>query len=213
MPRKNVQPLPILKAAMALADECGWAQVSLRDIAARADVPFSELYALAPGKGAVIALFRRHIDTAMLRAVEAEAETPPGAAELSVRDRLFDILMARLDALTPYRAGARAVFAALACDPLAIVCDRPSRDRSMRAVLEAAGIDTAGLRGAVRVQALAFVWGDVFRVWIKEGAGDQSKTMARLDRDLAKLDALARRVECCAPPAPPLTGAKREASQ
>ncbi len=193
MPRKSIQPLDLLKAAMALSAERGWPRVTLFDIAERAKMPFSELYKLAPSKHAVIALFRRHIDQEMLRAVEAEREAPSEGAEMSIRDRLFDILMARFDALAPYRDGVKSIFSALACDPLALACDCPSRERSMRAVLEAVGVDTGGFSGVVRVQVISLVWIDAFRVWLEEGEGDHGKTMARLDQDLAKTEALARK--------------------
>ncbi len=197
MPRKSTKTLDLIKAALALSAERGWVRVTLNDIAERAKTPFSELYQHAPGKHALIALFRRHIDQEMLRAIEAERESPPGGAEISVRDRLFDVLMARFDALAAYREGVRSIYDALACDPVALACDRPSQERSMRAVLEAAGVDASGLCGHAKVQVISLVWLDSFRVWLKEGDGDHAKTMARLDKDLAKTEAFARKFESC----------------
>jgi hypothetical protein len=60
-------------------------------------------------------------------------------------------------------------------------------------MLEAAGIDSSGIAGALRVRGLAFVWGAAFRVWLEDGE-DQSKTMAELDRRLRDGAAFLERV-------------------
>jgi hypothetical protein len=62
----------------------------------------------------------------------------------------------------------------------------------MASTLEAAGIDSSGIRGLVRAKALATAWLPALRVWLSDESDDHAATMASLDRGLRRLDAVAR---------------------
>ena len=51
-------------------------------------------------------------------------------------------------------------------------------------MLEAAGVDTNGFRGAIRVMGLKVVYIKALRAWIKDEGDDMPKTMASLDKSL-----------------------------
>jgi hypothetical protein len=70
----------------------------------------------------------------------------------AARERLFDVLMRRLDAMAPYRESLREIAAWLRRDPLAALAFNPSMVNSMRFMLEAAGIDSEGVAGAIKLQ-------------------------------------------------------------
>ncbi len=84
-------------------------------------------------------------------------------------------------------------------DPLAIVCQlgQPFR-RSMVWMLEAAALDSAGLRGAVRVRGLGLLYLSVLRVWLDDDSEDLSRTMAALDKRLKRIDRLLGAMPACA---------------
>ena len=63
--------------------------------------------------------------------------------------------------------------------------------RSMSWMLEAAGMDTGGARGAMRVAGLSGVYLKTLKVWKKDDSPDLSKTMAALDKDLNRLEQFA----------------------
>jgi AcrR family transcriptional regulator len=120
-------------AALALAAERPWREVSLRQIAERAGVSFPDLYAEAPGKTRLVRALSRRLDRAALDT----AATPSDDAH----DRLFDAAMARIEAMEPHRAALRAI--ARDESPLAIAARFPF---TARAILEAAGVPATAPR-------------------------------------------------------------------
>ena len=89
---------------LKLAAERRFEDIAIREIAAEAGVSLADFRDAFPSKGATLAGFSRRIDRAVLA-------TPLGElANSSARDRLFDVLMRRLDAMAPYRAALRGHF-------------------------------------------------------------------------------------------------------
>ncbi len=172
----------VIAAAMRLAAERGWRHVALADIARAADISLATLHAHFPTRAAILNAFIAGIDETTLSAAPA--------AEDSVRDRLFDLLMRRFDALRPHKAGVRAVLAAAICDPPAAACLGLRLFRSMTWIAEAAGVASAGPLGLLRVKALAAAYAMVLRTWLDDESEDQSLTMAALDRALKRLEML-----------------------
>ncbi len=91
----------IVDALMKLAAERRFEDISISDIAKAAGVTLADFRDAFPSKGAVLAGFSRRIDRAVLEQDTGEL------ADESARERLFDILMKRLEAMTPYRDGVR----------------------------------------------------------------------------------------------------------
>jgi len=178
----------VVDAALALAAERGWRRTSLADIAAAAELPLAELYRLYPSKGAILAAFVARIDRAMLEGGATEGE--------GARDRLFEALMRRFEALGPHRAGVEAILRDCGADPLATLCGAKRLLRSMAWVLEAAGIPAQGIAGRVRAKALAGLYLATLRVWLGDESADLSRTMANLDKGLHRLERMA---EICRP--------------
>ena len=152
MAKKIDVPKAAMDAALTLAALQGWRHTTLRDIADTAKLPLSELYQHYPSKGAILAAIMRRTDQTLLRAADL------GEGEL-VRDRLFDVIMQRFDAMADHRDAIRAIVKDMGRDPLAMVCQlgQPFR-RSMVWMLEAAALDSGGLRGAVRVRGLGLLF-------------------------------------------------------
>jgi AcrR family transcriptional regulator len=175
---------PVLDAAMRLAAAQGWRGLTLAEIADAAGLTLADLYARYPSRQAILEAIRRAADRAML-AGGAVADGP-------ARDRLFEVLMRRFDALGRWRPGIAAVIEDASRDPIALICGGTGALASMAVALEAAGLDSAGLRGLVRAKALAAVWLPALRVWLSDETGDHAATMATLDKGLRRLDAVAR---------------------
>lgn len=171
-------------AAMRLAAEQGWNRLTLASIADAANMPLVDLYRRFTTKQAILDGMRKAVDHAML----AGGAVPEGPA----RDRLFEVLMRRFDALAPWREGIAAVVEAQSRDPLSAICSGFGAVASMAAALEAAGLDSSGLRGLVRSKALLAVFLPALRVWLTDESADRSATMASLDKGLRRLDAAAR---------------------
>lgn len=182
-PEKDIR-LQAVEAALALAAELGWENVTLRDVAARSEVSLEDMHTHFEDRGDIICSLGRMIDRRVLAGISADRE-----GEESVRERLFDLLMDRFDALNDYRDGVHAVLRSFRYDPKQIVISMPHVCRSMGWMLEAAGADTAGLSGAVKVAGLTGIYLKVLRVWAEDESPDLSKTMAALDKALDRAEA------------------------
>jgi len=170
----------IVDATMALAARRRFEDVTIRDIAAEAGVSLADFRDAFPSKGAVLGGLNRRIDREVLK-------TPLGElSQSSPRDRLFDVLMRRLDAMAPYRDGLREINGWLRRDPSALMAMNQLTVNSMRFMLEAAEIDADGPAAAVKLQGLALAWSRVMATWFDDSAPDYSKTMAALDRELSR---------------------------
>ena len=110
----------------------------------------------------------------------------------AARDRLFDVLMRRLDALQPHRAGILRFLREMPRDPgLAALLAAPLA-QSMRWMLDAAEIEAdAGLRRVLAL-GLAGVWLGTLRAWAEDESEDLGHSMAALDRLLDRAGQIAR---------------------
>jgi len=172
----------IIDAALACIARQGWRRLSLADIAAEAGLPILRVYRLYSSKPAILCRFFRRIDEAVLAApLEGEPDERP-------RDRVFDLLMRRFDALQPYRAALDVLAHELPTDPLAALAAAAGLLRSMRWMLEAAGISGEGLGGAVAVKLTAAAYLATLRVWRRDESPDLAPTMAALDRRLRGIE-------------------------
>ena len=134
---------------MALIAEQGWRGVSLAAVAEAAGLTTLQVYRIFPSKAAILAGLFRRIDEAVLAApLEAEDGERP-------RDRVFDLLMRRFDALQPYREGLGRLRRELPFDPPSALCAGAALLGSMRWMLDGAGIATAGIGGIVAVKLTA----------------------------------------------------------
>ena len=170
----------IVDALMALAAERRFEDIAIRDICVAAKVSLADFRDAFPSKGAVLAGFARRIDRAVLSQSDEEIsrEAP--------RERLFDVLMRRLDALAPYREALREITGWLRRDPVAALAMNQSVVNSMRFMLEAAGVDSQGMAGAIKLQGLALAWARIVAAWLEDSEPELSKTMAELDRELTR---------------------------
>jgi AcrR family transcriptional regulator len=186
MAGKRVDPLKrLVEAALALAAEKPWATISLADIAAKAELPLSAVHAHAPSKAHLVQAYLRQIDAAVLAG-------PSPTLEDSVRDRLFEVLMRRIDAIRPHKAAVASIVDGLAVDPVAALCGWPAFLRSMSWMLEAAGLDASGLKGALRARGLTLVWLATLRTFLKDDSEDLGPTMAQLDKALKRAEPFGR---------------------
>jgi AcrR family transcriptional regulator len=172
----------IIDAALARIAQDGWQRLSLAAIAGEAGLPILRVYRNFRSKQAILCGFLRRIDEAVL------AEPPPAEDDERPRDRLFDLMMRRFDALRPYKSVLDVLRRELPGDPAAALCVAVSLLRSMRWMLEAADITTGGVRGAFAVKLTGAAYLAVMRVWRRDDAPDLGQTMAALDGRLRRIE-------------------------
>ena len=172
----------LLGAAFALAGAGGWSAVSVAEAARSANLDLARARERFPGRAAILLRFGRLADQTAL------AQTP---VEGTVRDRLFYLLMQRIDVMQAHRAGVLALMGQLPTQPGTAALLACATRRSMRWLLDAAGVPTAGLRGALRVRGLCGVWLWAMRAWQRDETEDMSATMSALDTALQRAERLA----------------------
>ena len=145
----------LLAAAFALIGDDGWRGFSFAALARRTGVSRVEIYRQFRSRDALLAALHRRADEAMMAVDDAELEGLPP------RDRVFELLMRRLEALVPYRAG----LARLA---------RDGRGRRR------------GLRACVARRPLGLAYLRALQVWFEFEGIDLGKTMAELDKQLRR---------------------------
>lgn len=174
----------LVDAALATAAEGGWRRATLDGIARRARVAPGAARAAFRTPEDVLDAFSAGVDAAALAEVGAEdlAAVPP-------RERLLELLLCRLDRLEPRLDALRGLAAAALASPVAGFRAACRVERSMGAMLDAAGLAGAGLMRAARARILALVWLRALRRRLR--GADADAVLAGLDRDLRRLDRLA----------------------
>jgi AcrR family transcriptional regulator len=170
----------IIRAFMQLLAEKPIERIDLNEVAKRATVSLSRLRGEFDSTLSILAAHMKDIDRAVLDGSDADmAEEPP-------RDRLFDVLMRRLEALAPYKSAVGSLMRSAMCNPGLALALNGLGVRSMRWMLTAAGINTSGGKGAFRAQGLALIFARVLRVWVHDDDPGLARSMAELDRGLTR---------------------------
>ncbi len=179
----------IVDALMTLATERLWEQISLADVAGRASVSLAQFRDAFPSKGAILGAFSRRIDRIVL---EGTSDDLSGESE---KDRLFDVLMRRFDAMAPYKPALKNINDWAMHEPSALPALNQLAINSLRFMLEAAGLSSEGPLGALKLQGLALAWTHVFHIWLNDETPDQAATMAALDKEVSRGEAFVARAE------------------
>ncbi len=166
----------LVAAAMKLAAERPWREVTLPDIASAANVSLVDVRNEFDTKGDVLAAFVRMVDDAVL------ARVPQRSGSQPARDALFEVVMSRFDVLAAYKPALKSIAAAWPTDP-SLVCAIGRRRRGC-CVPPASAAKVSN--GQVRAAGLGAVYASVYRTWLGDDDPGLAKTMAALDRRLRR---------------------------
>lgn len=175
----------IIAALLALLAEKSIEQIGMTEIAKEAGVSLAQLRGAFSSPLAILAAYLKDIDRAVL------AEDFSDLAEEPARERLFDVLMRRIEKLAPHREAIRSLMrSARRNAPLGLALNGLAV-RSQKWMLTVAGINASGPRGSLRAQGLALLFSSVLRTWVRDDDPGLARTMAALDRALARGQRLA----------------------
>jgi AcrR family transcriptional regulator len=170
----------IIAAFLDLLAEKRFEQIGFADIAAGAGVSLPELRAEFASTLAILAAHIKAIDRAVLAEDFSDMEEEPA------RERLFDVLMRRLETLKPHREAVHSLLRSVRCNPPLVVALNGLAVRSQQWMLTAAGINASGPLGMMRAQGMALLFASVLRTWVNDDDPGLARTMAALDRSLAR---------------------------
>jgi len=172
-----------LRSFLALLAERPFARIALGDVAEHCGVSLAQMRASFASPLDLLAAFFRATDRHVL------SEGGPDAEELAgegPKERLFEVLMRRLDALEPHKEAVRSLRRSARLDPLLALHLLRLSEGSQRWMLASAGIDCTGLAGSIRAKGLAVLFARVLGVWLEDEDPGLARTMAALDQELAR---------------------------
>jgi AcrR family transcriptional regulator len=197
----------IIDALMTLASDMRWDQITLSMITAKADVSLADLRDHYPSKGAILGGFAKRIDRIVLDGTGDDMLGEPA------RERVLDIMMRRLDALAPYKAGLKEIRNATRRDPLMLAALNQLALNSWRYMLAAADIETEDELGLLRIQGAALVFVRTLDTWFDDEGEDLARTMAKLDKELGNGEKIMGRLQDLQRLAAPFRGFFRAAME
>jgi AcrR family transcriptional regulator len=181
-PRGTTDRDKAVDALMALLAEHSFEEIGLAEVAGRAGLKLSELRAEFGSTLAIVAGHIKDIDRAVLAGGSGDM------AEEPARERLFDVLMRRIEALAPYKEAVRSLLRSARRNPGLALALNAMAVRSQQWMLEAAGIGAHGPRGALRAQGAALMFARVLGVWFDDDEPGLDRTMAALGHGLASAE-------------------------
>ena len=187
----------IIESFMDLLGRKPIEEIGFAEIAAAAGTSLTQLRGLFGSKLAILAGHIKQIDQRVLAGGDGEM------VEEAPRERLFDVLMRRIELLEPRKAAVRSLMRSCRRQPGLALALNGLAVRSQHWMLTAADLDAGGPRGAARAQGLALLFASVLRTWVHDDDPGHARTMAALDRALARgqrlsgfLDNLSRIPNC-----------------
>jgi ubiquinone biosynthesis protein COQ9 len=182
----------ILKSAFTLAAEKGWDNTSLEDIAQKAGVAVEVLRGYeCNDKSDIVKMFNNMTDDKVIKqylALEKQGDFD-GYDE---RERLFEILMLRMEALNENREGVKAIYAKTGTNLLGHF---PNLRRSMGEMLETVGVDTSDLKkGEAKILGLVGVYSLAIKAWSKDETEGLNQTVKSLHNNLHRVEKWSRKI-------------------
>ncbi len=170
----------LARSALTLAMRKPWKECSLTQLAGEASRPVSDFYGASLGEAVDC------VEEAFDRAIGDDLENlDPGQ---SVRDRLFDLIMRRFEAMEHYRPAVLAMEQGQDRDPTLLAAAHQRHVRCARWVLALAGLEADGMTGQARAQGLGVIIGQARAAWRGDEDGDFAKTMSSLDKNLRRAE-------------------------
>jgi AcrR family transcriptional regulator len=170
----------VIEAFLALLADKPMEAIGFGEIAARAGVSLAQLRAQFGSKLAILAAHIKEVDRQVLGSIDTDLAEEPS------RERLFDVLMRRLEVLAPHKAAVRSLLRSARRNPGLGLALNSMAVRSQQWMLTAADIPAFGPQGALRAQGLAALYASVLRTWLDDEEEGLARTMAALDRALGR---------------------------
>ena len=182
----------LLILAFEILAETGWRGFTFTELADRSGLAMTEVRQTFSGRAGLLDELSRRLDQAMLGFDPADMEGLPP------RDRVFELIISRLEAMAPFRAGLCRLMQDARFDPTLVAMTACRLDRSLAWLQDAAGLAQGrdasrlgGFRRRVQRRILGAVYLKTLNVWSSDDSVELAKTMASLDKQLRRIEGLA----------------------
>ncbi|GGB78249.1 MULTISPECIES: hypothetical protein [Henriciella] len=169
-----------VRAALELAAGTDWSELTLAAIADKAELKLEDFHTVGD-KDTIADAVEAYFDKAMSEGSFDADETP--------RTRLFDVIMMRFEAMEAHRPALLSLMKWRQTQPLRMIALLASRQASAEWAMVCSGLDKKGdLPKPLRSTAIAWAIAQAERAWRREDSADMSRTMAKLDGELRKME-------------------------
>ena len=172
----------IVDAALHLASKGEWDDVTLGDVADVAKVSLPKVVHAVGTKFGVLSLYLKRLDA------ETLANLDHDTTDASTRERIFDTLLCRLDAMDAHKIAIESIIRSTLQDPLVTWHSAQRLGRSLTYMLEVSGVASSGISGFSRITGLGVIYLRTLQIWLTDDSADMSKTMAELDKRLRQAE-------------------------
>jgi AcrR family transcriptional regulator len=168
----------IIQTALKLTEKRGWNALSLMDVAHACEISLADMLEWFSDKTDLLIGYGRSLD------LQTVSDLDKADDSMALKDRLFDVLMTRIDLLNDNRGATLSILNDIKCNPVSAFIVLPHLSHSMQLMLDAAGGAVHGVKGHLHVYGLTLCYLNTLRVWCGDDSVDLSKTMAALDKNL-----------------------------
>lgn len=174
----------ILEAALDLAEQVGWSDLQLRDVAERLGISLSDVLGHYRDKDAVADAWFETAWQAMLAAPPKDFDVRPA------KERIEFLLLRWFDALAPRRevTGQMLNEKLYPSHPHHWVPMIFNLSRTIQWLRDAAGLNAMGQRKQLEEVGLTLLFLATLRVWVRDQSESQERTRAFLQRRLERAD-------------------------
>lgn len=181
----------IVRTALDIAKESGWANLSMIDISRQGEISLGEIYRHFPGRSNILGEYEKMLGEELL---DKFAVGSSRADNPDTHDLLLDIMTERFEIMSRDKKALLSACRYYIFDPITVAEEFPPLAISMRWMLEACGINVTGITGKLKTIALTAIYFSALYEWSKSTESQESDTdnlMAVIDRDLRRGEKLA----------------------
>jgi len=169
----------LIQTMLMMASKKSWSDIVLKEIIEKSGVDNDMATALFSNKDALLGAYHTKIDYEMAQDCQGTFTEND-----DIKDRLFDVFMARFDLINDHRAAMISILNDITMNPAQSFCGLPHVCASVHKICDVANVNADGWCGAAKITALTVLYLKFLRDWVRDDSDDMAATMASLDRGL-----------------------------
>jgi len=166
----------IIEESFFFIEKIGWEEFSMERFASENNYKTSEIKNLISNKNDLLIEFSKMIDEKVELNIDIEE-----FENSDVKDNIFELIMMRFDALTPFKGGLKKIIYGIK-SPIILKEISQNILVSMDFYLEFSNAYDDTIFDVIKKKSLFLIYSYCFKAWLNDDSKELSKTMSELDR-------------------------------
>ena len=166
----------IIEESFFFIDKIGWEEFSIERFAEENKYKISEVKNFIGNKNDLLIEFSKMIDEKVELNIDKEE-----FENTDVKDNIFELLMMRFDAMTPFKGGLKKIISEIK-SPIILKEISQNILVSMDFYLEFSNAYDHTIFDVIKKKSLFLIYSYCFKAWLNDDSKELSKTMSELDR-------------------------------